>query len=134
MITTYTDQQKQIIKELEPLGVGGWHATHGLSQGFKCAYCDKDYLESFDAYHCLTFDHIIPQSCGGGHTEENTAACCRTSNFIKHTYSPNGNSWEERIADARREVKERRLLRETEVAKIRLLVRVESTPLQNHDA
>ena len=122
MITTYTDQEKRIMQELEPLGVAGWHATHGLNQRFHCAYCDRDFLKSFDAYHSLQFDHIIPQSGGGEHTEENTVACCSTCNFLKHTYSPAGNSREERIAGARRYVKERRSLREAEVRRIRLLV------------
>jgi 5-methylcytosine-specific restriction endonuclease McrA len=123
MITTYTDQQKRIIQELKPLGIGGWHATHGLAQDFKCAYCDMDYLTSYDAYHSLTYDHIIPACCEGEHTEENTVACCRACNFLKHMYSPTGNSREERIADARRYIHEKRALREVELARIRLWVR-----------
>ena len=123
MITTNAEQKNQIIIQLQPLDVGGWHATHGLAQDFKCAYCDVDYLTSFDAFHYLTIDHIIPQFRGGEHTEENTVACCRACNFLKHMYEPKGNSRDERIANARSHVKQRRLLREAEVAKIRLLVR-----------
>jgi 5-methylcytosine-specific restriction endonuclease McrA len=134
MITTYTDHQERIIQELYPLGVGGWHATHGLSQGFRCAYCDKDYLASFDAYHCLTLDHIIPKSCGGAETDENVVVCCSTCNWIKHIFLPTGNSREERIADARCYVQEQRLKREAEVEKIRLLVRGDSPTANNHDA
>jgi 5-methylcytosine-specific restriction endonuclease McrA len=130
MITTYTDQQKRIIEELKPLGIGGWHATHGLAQDFKCAYCDTDYLASYDAYYSLTFDHIIPDCSGGEHSEENTVACCRACNFLKHICSPSGNNREERIADARQYIKEKRLLREAEVARIRLLVRGDSHSTQ----
>jgi 5-methylcytosine-specific restriction endonuclease McrA len=123
VITTYTEQQEGIIQELEPLGIGGWHATHGLAQDFKCAYCDRDYLASYDAYYSLSFDHIIPACCGGEHTEENTVACCRACNFLKHMYSPTGDNRDERIADARRYIGEKRALREGELTRIRLWVR-----------
>jgi 5-methylcytosine-specific restriction endonuclease McrA len=133
MITSYTDQQKRIIQELGPLDVGGWHATHGLNQDFRCAYCDLDYIASYDAFRSVEFDHIIPQSLGGEHTEENTVASCRTCNLLKHAYSPTGDSREERIADARRHVTEKRLLYEANVAKVRLLVRDRLFRLQKHD-
>ena len=123
MKKAYTEREKQIILELGPLDIGGWHATHGLAQDFKCAYCDLDYLASYDAFYTLTFDHIIPECCGGEHTEENTVACCRACNFLKHVYSPIGSSREERIADARRHIKEKRSLREANLDKIRLLLR-----------
>lgn len=81
-----------------------------------------DYLASYDAFYALTFDHIIPSCSGGEHTEDNTVACCRACNFLKQSYEPSGDTREERIADARRFITEKRLLREAEVAKIRLLV------------
>src|ERR1035438_3190753 len=108
MKTTYTDEEKRIIQELQPLDVGGWHATHGLAQNFKCAYCDRDYVESYDAFYSLTLDHITPACRGGDHSEENTVACCRACNFLKHMYKPEGNSREERIADARRHITKKR--------------------------
>jgi 5-methylcytosine-specific restriction endonuclease McrA len=121
--THFTDAQKRVIQALPSHEIGGFHATHGLAQDFKCPYCDIDYIASFDAFHYLVLDHIIPQCHGGEHTEENTVACCRACNFLKHMYKPTGNSREERIADARLYVQKQRASREAGVAKIRLLVR-----------
>jgi 5-methylcytosine-specific restriction endonuclease McrA len=39
-----------------------------------CQYCGKV---------ATTIDHIIPRSLGGGHTWENTAACCKSCNAKK---------------------------------------------------
>jgi hypothetical protein len=120
----FTDKQNEIIQKLPSLGLGGLHATHGLAQNFRCIYCDMDYLASFDAFHSIEIDHIIPQYCGGAHSDENTAICCRTCNFLKHMYKPNGNNREGWIADARRDIKEKRKVREeNEVATIRLFIR-----------
>ena len=121
--THFTNEQKQMIQALSPLGVGGLNATHGLVQDFKCAYCDIDYIASFDAYHSLTLDHIIPQSRGGVHSEENTVACCRACNVIKATYYPDGKNRDERIANVRDHLKQKREQKEAEVAKLRLFIR-----------
>jgi len=122
-VNTISEEQKnRFIQELKNYEFGGWAATHGFNQGFKCIYCDKDFLSSYDAFHSFELDHIIPECHEGEHTEENTAACCRACNFLKHMYKPTGNSLAERIADARRYVNELRLRREADVAKTRLFV------------
>jgi 5-methylcytosine-specific restriction endonuclease McrA len=123
MTPANTDKQNRIIQELAPLDVGGWHAILGLKQDFKCAYCDRDYIASYDAFRSVEFDHVIPLSRGGEDGLENIVTCCRTCNQIKLSYLPIGNSKEERVADARHYVKDRRLQKDSEVAKIRLLVR-----------
>lgn len=131
----FTDEQKRYMQQLlkdEAANLGGWHAMHGPNQGFRCAYCGRDFLVSYDAFYSLTIDHITPTCCDGEHTFENTLVCCRTCNFLKHEYSPVGDSREERIADARCRVKKLRETREAAVAKLRLFVRGDS-PSTHHE-
>jgi len=128
------DQKNRFIQELAKYEFGGWAATHGFNQGFKCIYCDRDFLASYDAFHSFELDHIVPQSRGGENTEENTAACCRTCNSLKSSYLPTGNSRVERIANARNHVNERRLQREADVSKIRFFVLNNSPITHDHNA
>jgi 5-methylcytosine-specific restriction endonuclease McrA len=46
--------------------------------GFKCEYCDLDFLESPITYKQIQFDHIVPKRSGGPDSEDNLAAVCRT--------------------------------------------------------
>ena len=131
MTTIYTDEEIRFMKGLanlglEHVGFGGWHVMHGLSQGFRCAYCDRDFLASLNEYDSLQLDHITPQSCKGESTKENTVACCWTCNHLKGSYPPKGITREERIVDSRHYVEARRSTREAELAKIRLFVRGDS--------
>ena len=141
MITINKEQKDKFEQLLQRHDLGGPHVTHGLEQDFKCVYCDIDYLASFDAFHSIEIEHIIPECCGGDSTEENTAISCRNCNWIKGTRLPIGNSREERIADARHHVKQERLRLEdeatkrlAEVTKIRLLIRGDLPIAHNHAA
>jgi 5-methylcytosine-specific restriction endonuclease McrA len=131
----YTDEEIRLKKELADLGLeivgfDGWSVMHGVNQGFRCAYCDRDFLASFNDYDSFQLDHITPQSCKGEHTKENTVACCWTCNHLKGSYPPTGNTREARIDDARHYLKERRSRREAELAKVRLLVRGDNSPMR----
>jgi 5-methylcytosine-specific restriction endonuclease McrA len=123
MITLPPDQHAHLVEQLRNYRVGEWNANLGLEQEFRCAYCDKDFLASFDNYNSWQWDHIIPQSLNGEHNCENIVLCCKTCNWLKNTYSPNGNTKSERVADARRYVQQRRIGFEAEVTEIRELVR-----------
>ena len=84
MITTYTDLQTRIMNDLQKHHrFGEWSAKHGINQDFRCAYCDRDFLASFDNYDSWQFDHIIPSSRDGNHAYENIVVCCKTCNFLK---------------------------------------------------
>ena len=68
----YTDEEIRLKKELADLGLeivgfDGWSVMHGVNQGFRCAYCDRDFLASFNDYDSFQLDHITPQSCKGEH-------------------------------------------------------------------
>jgi hypothetical protein len=58
----------------------------------KCAYCDRDFLRSFEtAYYDYTYDHLLPKSeykeleCN----ELNLVLCCWQCNKRKATWDPN---------------------------------------------
>jgi 5-methylcytosine-specific restriction endonuclease McrA len=74
----------------------------------KCRYCDLDGFGNFDVWINLPIDHIIPKSRGGDKTAENKAVTCYECYKLKDDYVPAGNNREERIADARRYVQEKR--------------------------
>jgi 5-methylcytosine-specific restriction endonuclease McrA len=76
--------------------------------GCTCQYCGLSGLGNFDIWINLTIDHIIPSCSGGDDTEENKAVACGECNTLKGNYVPVGNEREERIADARRYVQEKR--------------------------
>lgn len=53
-----------------------WSRTGG-----RCAYCAKP-LNPFQK-NGLTYDHIEPQSAGGGHETQNLYLCCKSCNSQK---------------------------------------------------
>lgn len=76
--------------------------------GLRCRYCGLD-LYAYDTYNVL--DHVTPLSRGGGPGDDNVVIACRDCNHLKGTYSPVGGTAAERVADAEREVSERRAAR-----------------------
>jgi len=70
-----------------------------------CRYCGLCGLDDFDIWMNLSIDHIVPSA---GDSAENTAIGCCHCNSIKNKYKPNGNTREERIADARKYVEKQR--------------------------
>lgn len=67
---------------------------------FRCEYCGKDLIVSFEDCFNAQKDHITPKSKGGTNGEENLAAACLTCNALKWKYAPNGANREDRFGDA----------------------------------
>ncbi len=70
-----------------------------------CRYCDLCGNGNFDIWLNLTIDHVVP---GGGECADNKAVACHVCNSIKRKYHPKGSNLDERIADARRYIREKR--------------------------
>jgi 5-methylcytosine-specific restriction endonuclease McrA len=73
----------------------------------KCQYCGLDGWGNFDVWMNLPIEHIIARKQGGD-TADNKVVACHACNYSKGNYLPNGNNREERIADIRRHILERR--------------------------
>lgn len=118
------EKNSQVVEDLQRLfRFGEWNAKRGLESGFRCEYCNRDLLASFNDYDSWQIDHVIPSSKGGIHEYDNMAVSCKTCNFLKRDYLPTGETRNERLADARRHVQELREMREDELSQIRELVR-----------
>ena len=92
--------------------------------GLRCRYCDLD-LYAYDTYNAL--DHVIPRKPlkkdkaawamalgrkgGGIEDDDNVVLACRDCNHLKGRYLPEGTDTERVVADAEREVSERRAAR-----------------------
>lgn len=90
-----------------------------IRANFCCEYCDRRFLRSLDNYYSWQVDHVTP---GGGDSLDNYAIACQTCNHLKHNYVPAGETREERVRDARREVARRRSNKLAELAKLRELL------------
>lgn len=118
------DKNSQLVEDLQRLfRFGDWNAKRGLESGFRCEYCNRDLLASFNDYDSWQIDHVMPSSKGGIHEYDNMAVSCKTCNFLKRDYLPTGETRNERLADARRHIQELRVMREAELSQIRELVR-----------
>lgn len=118
------EQQTQVIEEIQKLfRFGEWNAKRVLETDCHCEYCERDLLASFNDYDSWQIDHIHPSSKGGKHEYENMAVCCKTCNFLKRDYVPNGTTREEKVADAKRHIDTKRKARDEELQRIRSLVR-----------
>jgi 5-methylcytosine-specific restriction endonuclease McrA len=73
-----------------------------------CRYCDLSGLGNFDVWMNLGIDHIVPRSSRLDETGGNKAVACAECNILKGDYVPAGGTREERIADARRYVQQKR--------------------------
>ena len=101
-----------------------------VKAGFKCEYCDLNFLDSPVAYKQIQFDHIVPRTAGGSDAEANLAAVCRTCNWNwKARWNPalqvpEGAGRPELVAACRRYVKEQRRGAEHEVASLREILQM----------
>lgn len=101
------------------MGWGPLNCGSAVRANFHCEYCGKRMLSSLDHYYSWEIDHIIP---GGGDLPENCALACHTCNHLKHRYVPSGDSRDERIADARQEIRRLRSRKVAELQKVRSLL------------
>jgi CRISPR/Cas system Type II protein with McrA/HNH and RuvC-like nuclease domain len=60
----------------------------GITQKFKCYYCDRDLLASIEDYDVWQFDHIVPISKGGSDSTTNKVVACKLCNFSKRNWDP----------------------------------------------
>lgn len=52
--------------------------------GWKCYYCNRDFLRSIDDFLLLTMDHVVPTSEGGAHCDPNNMVpACTVCNETK---------------------------------------------------
>ena len=124
---TLTDESRiAAIVELRKLGWHEHHATVGVSARFACEYCDRDLLASIENYDTWQLDHIIPSSQHGSDEIANKALACKTCNFMKGWFVPDGDSRESRITNARRYIAERRVSKTAELERIRKIAGYES--------
>jgi 5-methylcytosine-specific restriction endonuclease McrA len=117
------DELLKMIQDLSAYRIGEWNVRLGREQDWRCIYCGKDFLATFDDYNSWQWDHIIPQSTGGDHTLENIAVCCKACNWLKSTYAPSGATRAERIADAKNYIHKQRAAYDLELHEIRRLSR-----------
>lgn len=113
------------------MGWGPLNCGTAVRANFRCEYCGKRLLSSLDNYYSWEVDHVIP---GGGDSLDNYALACHTCNHLKHHYVPSGDTRDERIIDARREIRRRRSSKTAELQKLRGVVGlpelVDATPLR----
>jgi len=76
-----------------------------VEDGCICSYCGLSGDGDFSIWMNLGIDHIVPR---GGDGPDNKTLACGECNTLKGKYRPNGTTREERIADARRYVEEKR--------------------------
>ena len=109
----------------------GWskdQADLGIQAGFRCEYCGRDLLASIENYDAWQRDHILPISKGGAKAATNLALSCKTCNFMKRNWTP-----KERmdpaadrsgcIALVRALIRERREIKQSELERVRALVK-----------
>lgn len=77
-------------------------------RGARCAYCDLDLIR-YDTYWVR--DHVTPLSSGGATDDDNVVNACKDCNHLKRRYQPHGDTFQKRVADARRHVTEQRVAR-----------------------
>jgi len=86
VITTKEEARKVLIEELQ------WEEYQievGLRADFKCEYCGKSLLESYEHYDQWQVDHIIPN---GDNNLENLALSCKLCNFVKRQTDPSSQT------------------------------------------
>ncbi len=94
MINVHINNQQGYMSDVsENLAkTGKWHVnTAWLFEraGYKCEYCDLDFLGSVANYKSFQIDHIIPLSKGGEDINDNKAVSCKTCNWdLKSRWNP----------------------------------------------
>jgi 5-methylcytosine-specific restriction endonuclease McrA len=60
-----------------------------VRDNFRCVYCEKDILESFDSFAASHLDHLKPESARGPCEDVwNRVTACGVCNSLKGAYDP----------------------------------------------
>lgn len=78
-------QEEAIKRLINDLAWPEKQVNIGIRAGFRCEYCGKDLLASYEDYDLWQIDHIVP---GWGNEMENLALSCKLCNFVKHDTDP----------------------------------------------
>lgn len=93
-------ERENVVQALVDRGWGKCDARIGEQAGYRCEYCDLDFLASADnLYRMWQKDHIVPKFRGGGDDPDNLALCCLPCNMFKGKWDPRRKAGE----DANRE-------------------------------
>jgi hypothetical protein len=99
----------------------------GVRAGFKCEYCGRDLLASVDDYDAWQVDHVFPASRRGPEDPENKAVSCKTCNFMKRNWIPEGTTIDSArrdamILEARRHIERKRAQKSASLSRMKELV------------
>jgi 5-methylcytosine-specific restriction endonuclease McrA len=120
----------EVIQALfDQMNWGKTYSCAAVRAGFCCEYCGSQILSSVNDYLTWEIDCITPK---GGFNEENDslencALACHACKHLKHQYSPLGDTRDERIKDAWREIHRQRSRKLTELRKLGSIVGIPST-------
>lgn len=83
--------------------------------GYKCVFCDRDILDSFDSFAGSHLDHLKPRKTGGSCDDLlNRVTACAVCNNIKGAFDPSPDgpvtteTFEQAIAVARKYIHDKR--------------------------
>lgn len=117
----------EIVRRLESYGWSDEAIRLGERAEFRCEYCDRDLLASVDDYDSWHREHVIAERKGGPPDDfDNLALSCKTCNFLKRTWLPEGHegkSREELVSIFRRHIQQLRAKKQQAVAEMRMLAR-----------
>lgn len=116
------DEETIVSTLVEDFGWSEEAARLGVRAGFRCEYCGRDLLASVDDYDAWQREHVIPPSKGGGDDLENLAVSCKTCNFLKRDFVPEGDDRHARVMSATKHIQVLRAGKLEEVSRIRTLV------------
>ena len=62
-----------------------------VRDSYRCIYCGRDMVASFDDWMSLEVDHLQPSSKKGKDDEENRVTSCNVCNRLKSNYKPDND-------------------------------------------
>lgn len=110
--------QSDALKRLKDLKWSDLQIEVGRRAGFRCEYCGKDLMASYEDYDLWQVDHIVPTA---GDEIENRALSCKLCNFVKRSTDPSktakSNLRSDLIDAAKEIIRERRKNKESQYLK-----------------
>lgn len=80
-----------------------------VRDSYRCIYCGRDMIASFDDWMSLEIDHLHPTSKGGKDEEDNLVTCCNVCNKLKSNFDPGDLPEDQQIEITRKHVLEKRM-------------------------